>query len=113
MVNWWKDNQKFFSMGTSGKNNIKTLEFESGKTRDYLLDSSPRKTHSVSFKIENRTEESTFWNWYANTLLSRTQTISLIDFVSGTGTKEYKMTEEPQTNDSQYPKEFTTAFEEV
>lgn len=113
MVSWFSLNQKFHSMTTSAKNNIQTLEFESGKSRDYLLDSTPRKIHSVSFNISSKTEEAIFWDWYENTLLSRTQTIKLPDFVRGTGTREYKMTAEPQTNDSQYPKEFTTTFEEV
>lgn len=113
MVNWWKVEEKFYGMTTATKENIETVEFESGKPRDFLKDSTPRKIHSVSFKIVSKDEEIFFWDWYENTLLSRTQTVKLIDLLKGEGFKEYRMASEPQTNDSQYPKEFTTSFEEV
>lgn len=113
MVKWFSEKQKFYAMTTQSKENIEKVEFENGKPRFYLKDSTSRKTHSFSFRFEKRFEEVVFWNWYDNILLSRTQTVELIDLVSGVGNKEYRMTEEPSVQDSQYPKEVQITVEEV
>lgn len=113
MVNWYKEDSKFYGMTTSSVSNRETVQFESGKPRDFLKDSTSRKIHSVSFRIVSMDEELFFWDWYDNILLSGTQTIKMKDFLNPEGFKEYRMADEPQTNDAQFPKEFSVTFEEV
>ena len=106
MTQWYKSEQKFFGMTTAPENNVITTEFESGKVRYQLRNSTPKLTHSFSFLLKSKEDELAFWNWYNNDLLSRTQTVELYDLVKGApDKKEYRMTTEPAVQDSQYPKE--------
>ena len=111
-VSWYKDSPKFFGLSTSSNENIETVEFESGKKRFFLKNSTNKKAFSFSFLITDSQDEESFWSWYENTLLSRTQTVNLTDLVTGSGQTEYRMTEEPSTSDSQFPKEYSVSVEE-
>lgn len=113
MVQWFSNKQNFYAMSTNSNENIEEVEFESGKKRYYLKNSSPKLSHSFSFLLKDKAEEVAFWNWYSNILLSRTQTVELMNLVTLEGTKEYQMTEEPSINDSQFPKEVNITVEEV
>lgn len=112
MVDWYKEEQKFYGMTTEPENNVEETVFESGKTRYTLKNSSSKLVHSCSFLIMNKAEEVTFWNWYNNILLSRTQTVRLTDLVEHQGEKEYRVTSEPQMQNSQFPKECQITFKE-
>ena len=112
-VSWFRNNEKFYAMSTGSVPNVETTEFESGKNRMYLKNSTGRKSHKVSFVLWKSSEETAFWNWYDNTLLSRAEYVQLTDFISGSGIKLYQMTEEPSIPDSQYPKECQVSFEEA
>ena len=112
MVNWFSDKQDFYGMSTQSQENVETVEFEAGKKRYYLKNSSPKKVHTLSFTLWKREEEVAFWRWYEEDLLSRTQTVQLTDLVTNQGLKEYRMTEEPNIPDSQFPKECTVTLEE-
>lgn len=112
-VSWFRNNEKFYAMSTGSVDNVVVTEFESGKNRMYLRNSTGRKSHQVSFTLWKKTEEIAFWNWYDNVLMSRSEYVQLTDFISGSGTKLYQMTEEPSIPDSQYPKECQVTFEEA
>lgn len=112
MVNWYKTEQKFFGMDTEPSENVEETVFESGKSRYTLKNSSAKLIHSFSFLISSKEEELSFWNWYNTILLSRTQTVGLIDLVSHSGVKEYRMIKEPQIQNSQYPKECSVSVKE-
>lgn len=112
MVNWYKAEQKFYGMESSSAENVEETVFESGKSRYTLKNSSPKLIHSFSFLISSKAEELSFWNWYRNTLLSRTQTVGLTDLVTHSGIKEYRMTVEPKIQNSQYPKECSVTVKE-
>lgn len=113
MVSWYKNEESFYAMTTAPDVNVEETTFESGKSRYTLKNSSPKKIHKCSFLVKTKTEETTFWNWYENTLLSRTQNVRLTNLVTHSGNKEYQMTEEPSFTNSQYPKECTVTFKEV
>lgn len=110
MVAWFRQNEKFYALSTSSAENVVEVTYENGKTKTYLKDSSGRKTHSVSFLICNKDEESAFWAWYDNVLLSRSQTVLLPGFIDGGMMVEYRMTAEPQIQNGQYPKECQVSF---
>lgn len=105
MVSWFKDKEDFYGMTTKPEENVIETKFESGKSRYTLMNQSPKLTHQFSFLLKNKADEQSFWYWYSNILLSRTQTVELTDLVSHEGLKEYRMISEPAVQDSQYPKE--------
>lgn len=113
MVAWYKDEERFYDMNTSSKENIEVLEYENGKPRTYLKDSTSRKTHSFSFDITSKEDEIAFWDWYDNVLLSRSEHLELTDVISGKGKKEYRVTAEPYIPDTEFPKECNLSIEEV
>lgn len=104
-------NKKFYGMQRSSENNTLVTEFESGRKRYTLKNSVPKLVFSVMLDISTKAEERLFWAWYSNTLLSRTKTVNLPDFLGGGTVKEYRMTEEPSA-EGQLPKTFTFNFRE-
>ncbi len=111
-VSWFRQNEKFYAMSTGSIENIEKTEFESGKNRTYLKNGTGKKAHKMSFTLWKKTEEVAFWNWYDNTLLSRTEPIQMTNFITQQGNTLYMMSEEPEIPDGQYPKECQVSFEE-
>lgn len=112
-VEWSADvNKKFYGMTRSTEENIITTKFESGKERTRLKNSAPKMVFSVQLDLSTRAEERTFWDWYDNTLLSRTETVFLPDFLGSSEGKEYRMMEEPSCEGIE-PKTLTLTFKEV
>ena len=112
-VNWsGAVDTNFYGMTSSASENIITTEFESGKKRTRLKNSSVRRTFSVQLDLWTKTEEAAFWFWYDTALHSRAQTVWLPDFLGQAVMKEYRMTEEPSC-EGQHPKVLTLSFEEV
>lgn len=109
----WADgvNKDFFDVQIGVKNNIKKLTFESGKERRYLLNSSPKKTFSLSVSLWNEEEENAFWDWYDNTILSGALSFTLPDLTGGNGETEYIFTEPPNVEDI-FPKTAKLTVEE-
>lgn len=104
MVEWYKDTFDFYELTTTPDSNIIETQFESGKVRYTLKNSTPKKTHNFNFDLKNKDDELNFWTWYSDTLLSRTQTVKLLNLISGKGFKEYRVTEEPSVSEGSYPK---------
>ncbi len=105
-------NRKFYGLSTGVEKNTKEIEFESGKKRTYLLNSTPRKTFRVSLSLESKAEETAFWGWYENDILSGSLSFVLPDFIALDHDTEYKLTSTP-TTEGQYPKKLTLEMEEV
>lgn len=111
-VNFYKTNVKFYSMQTSAIDNLIETQYESGKRAYRLRNTTLKHSHSLSFILKDRADEQSFWQWYENNLYCRANTFYLTNIISGQGTKEYRMTAEPQIQDSQYPKECVLKIEE-
>lgn len=105
-------NMKFYGMTRATEENVIKTQFESGRERYRLKNSSPKIAFSVQLDLNTKAEERAFWDWYNDTLLSRTETVYLPDFLGGTTGKEYRMTEEPSI-EGQRPKVLTLTFKEV
>lgn len=101
----------FYGMQRSPEDNTLVTEFESGKKRYILKNSTPKLTFSVMLDISTKAEERAFWTWYTEVLMSRTQTVYLDDFLGSGDTKEYRMIEEPSA-EGLVPKVFTFTFRE-
>ncbi len=87
-------NIRFYGVNRTPQSNVKKVSFESGKDRTYLLNSSVKRTFSVNLSL-TKDEETAFWNWYDNTILSGSESFYLTDILTGNGTKEYKFADEP------------------
>lgn len=110
---WPSDvNTDFFSLNTGVEGNTKEISFESGKKRTYLLNSSPRRTYSASLYLWTKKEETAFWTWYDDEILSGSLSFNLPDFTELGGATEYKLTSTP-TVEGQYPKVLSLEFEEA
>ena len=105
-------NMKFYGMTRATEENVIKTQFESGRERYRLKNSAPKVTFSVQLDLDTREEERAFWDWYANTLLSRTETVYLPDFLGGTSAKEYRIMEEPSV-EGQRPKVLPLTLKEV
>lgn len=102
----------FYALETGVSENTKSLSFECGKKRTYLLNSSPKRTFKVSLDIWTEKEESAFWTWYADVIKSGSLSFVLTDFIDGKTQTEYRLTSTPST-EGQYPKTLTLEMEEV
>ena len=112
-VNWPNDvNTNFYGMTGSSVENVITTEFESGKKRTRLKNSSVKRTFSVNLDLWTSAEDESFWDWYDTSLRSRAQTVWLKDFRGTNVIKEYRMTQEP-SSEGQKPKILSLTFEEV
>lgn len=112
-VEWSQDvNKDFYGMTRTTEENVITTKFESGKERLRLKNSVPKMVFSVQLALKTWAEERSFWEWYDSTLLSRTETVNLPDFMGSGITKEYRMTEEP-SGEGIDPKTLTLTFKEV
>lgn len=113
MENWPSGvNRNFWGLSTSVKDNLQTVEFESGAKRTYLKNSQAKKTFSFSLSLWTKEEEASFWSWYDNTILSGSLTFGLADFLTGSGTTEYRMAGRPSVS-GQYPKTLKLSVEEA
>lgn len=112
--NWNSNvNTDFFNLTTFPEDNVIRIGYESGRESTCLKNSTPKKQHSFTLLLWNRTEELAFWDWYENTILSGTLSFILTNLLSRTGNKEYKMTSVPTVESGAYPKELTINVKEV
>lgn len=113
MENWPGNvNTDFYGLTTTVKDNLETVEFESGAKRTYLKNSVAKKTYTFSLTLWTNEEEQNFWSWYNDTILSGSLTFALTDLLTGSGTTEYRLTSQPSVS-GQYPKELTLTVEEA
>lgn len=113
MENWpGTVNTDFYGLTTSVKDNLQTVEFESGAKRTYLKSSEAKKTYSFSLTLWTLEEEEAFWSWYDDTILSGSLSFGLTDLLTGKGTTEYRLTGQPSVS-GQYPKELSLSVEEA
>ncbi len=113
MCNWPSGvNRNFFGLTTTVKENVKTIEFESGTKRTYLKNTTPKKKYSVSLSLWSKNEEVAFWNWYNDTILSGSLTFAFSDFTTQDRITEYRLVSVPSIS-GQYPKTLTLQIEEV
>ena len=113
-------NTKFYGQDGSYNDNTEKVEFKSGRTIRYLRNSVPKKTHALQLrvkdtgfpKVDGKTEFGWFLYWYEVTIKSGTLPFYLTDIVTGSGTKEYKLTDTPSWRGQRY-KEISINIEEV
>ena len=105
-------NKSAYGMNTGVKENIKTTEFESGKSRTFLRNSAPKHTFSFNIDFWSDEEERAFWTWYDNVLLSGSESFLFPDLFTHTGTTEYIMTDTPAVS-GQMPKTVSITVREV
>ena len=105
-------NKDAYGMSTSVKENIKMTEFESGKSRSFLLNTAP--THTFSFNLEfwSDAEARAVRTWYDNVLLSGSESFLFPDLFTHTGNTEYIMTDTPSVS-GQMPKTVSITVREV
>lgn len=106
MVAWPQDvNQKAYGMSTEYEDNLVKIQFDSGKERTYLKNSSPKKEFSFNLRFEDsgvNSEYKKFLNWYENVLLSGSQSFEFPNLITHSGTAEYKMTDTPSARGQKY-----------
>lgn len=105
-------NTNAYSMSAGVKENIKVTEFESGKSRTFLLNSAPKRVFSFNIDFWSDEEEKAFWTWYDNVLLSGSESFSFPDLLEHTGDAEYVMTDTPSVS-GQMPKTVSISVREV
>ena len=103
----WPDgvNQKAYGMSIDYEDNKVEIEFDSGKKRTYLKNSSPKKEFSFNLKFDDsgaNSEFKKFLSWYDNVLLSGTQSFAFPNLITHEGTSEYKMTDTPSARGQKY-----------
>ena len=116
-VNWPVNvNKKAYGMNSGAKNNLESVDFESGKSRTYLKNSSPKMIFSFNLSFlddgTSTCEYRLFWSWWQNVLLSGSESFYFENLLTHSGYKEYKMTQVP-TSTGQNPKEVSLSVEEV
>ncbi|ERF61750.1 hypothetical protein HMPREF0860_1605 [Treponema socranskii subsp. socranskii VPI DR56BR1116 = ATCC 35536] len=105
-------NKSAYGMNTGVKENIKVTEFESGKSRSFLLNSAPQHTFSFNIDFWSDEEERAFWTWYDHVLLSGSESFLFPDLFTHTGNTEYIMTDTPSVS-GQMPKTVSITVREV
>ena len=103
-------NTKFYGQDGSYNDNTEKVEFKSV----------PKKTHALQLRVKDKgfpkvggkTEFEWFLYWYEVTIKSGTLPFYLTDIVTGSGTKEYKLTDTPNWHGQRY-KEISLNIEEV
>lgn len=105
-------NTNAYGMSTGVKENVKATEFESGKSRTFLLNSEPKRIFSFNIDFWSDEEEKAFWTWYDNVLLSGSESFSFPDLLEHTGDGEYVMTDTPSVS-GQMPKTVSISVREV
>ncbi len=115
-VSWNSEvNTDAYGMDTSAVDNVLRVEFESGKEKTYLKNSSVKKIFTFMLSMNDsgsNSEYKKFWDWYDNTLLSGSLSFMFPNLLTHSGTKEYLMTAVPTAN-GQNPKEVTISVKEV
>lgn len=111
-------NTNFYGEDGRYLSNREKIEFKSGRTIYSLNNSVPKKEHALKLRVndtdkaDGKTEFEWFLYWYENTIKSGTIPFLLADIVTGTGLKNYMLTEEPNWSGQAY-KEISITLEEV
>ena len=119
MAQYWNGhvNTKFYGQDGGYKENTESVEFKSGRSIEYLKNSTPKRTHSLnlrcndSIKIDGRTEFEWLLYWYENTIRSGTIPVYLTDIVTHTGYTLYRVKIEGWNG--QKSKEISLVLEEI
>lgn len=103
----WPDgvNQKAYGMNAEYQDNLVKVEFDSGKERTYLKNSSPKKEFNFNLRFEDvgaNSEYKKFLSWYENVLLSGSQSFEFPNLITHEGTAEYKMTDTPSARGQKF-----------
>lgn len=116
MIAWAENvNNNAYGMETTLKENVIITEFESGKSRTYLKNSSPKMVHSFMLDLKDTgatSEYKRFLSWWKNDLKSGSLSFAFQDLITGTGLSEYKMTEVPSATGQKW-KTITITVEEM
>lgn len=108
-------NTNAYGMETSIKDNLKRIEFESGKERTFLKNSTPKKVFSFMLSLEDigvNSEYKKFINWFCTTLQSGSNSFLFPNLVTHIGLAEYKLTAVPNIS-GQSPKEVSLSVMEM
>jgi hypothetical protein len=108
-------NQDAYGLDISGGNNVESIEFESGKARTYLKNSTPKKIFSFLLSMEDvgaGSEFKSFVAWWDATLKSGSLSFGFPDLMGSGATKEYRCTETYSAS-GQKRKEIALAVEEM
>lgn len=112
-------NKNFYGQDGSYNENTEKIEFKSGRTIEYLKNSTPKKNHSLNLtvkdkgtkKTDGKTEFEHFLDWFENTVKSGTVPFYLTDIITGNGEKLYKIKVDGWSGQSR--KEINLTLEEV
>lgn len=115
----------FYGLDGSYTENTEEVSFKSGRTIQYLKNSTPKKQYSLNLWLndtkaitdstlgQSRTEFGWFLYWYENTVKSGTETFYLENIVTRDDTfNEYRLIDIPSWN-GQANKEVTITIEEA
>jgi hypothetical protein len=108
-------NQDAYGLDISGGNNVASIEFESGKARTYLKNSSPKKIFSFLLYLDDTgatSEIKKFVTWWDDVLLSGSESFAFPDLLNRGVDTEYRMTETYSAS-GQKKKEIALAVEEM
>jgi hypothetical protein len=111
-------NTKFYGADSTYNDNVERITYQSGRTVEYLKNSTPVKTHTLMLRADDsvqaggRTEFQWFLYWYENVILSGSLSFYLPDVVTHTGTREYKLASPPSWK-GQKTKEVSLKLEEA
>lgn len=118
-------NMNFYGLDGSYTENTEEVSFKSGRTIQYLKNSTPKKQYSLNLWLndtkaitdstlgQSKTEFGWFLYWYENTVKSGTETFYLENIVTRDDTfNEYRLIDIPSWN-GQANKEVTITIEEA
>lgn len=103
-------NSKFFSFNKKPKDNTKKFSSVNGRVIGYRINTKDLIKISCSLRLNSKTEENHFWNWFTNTLGGCAGYFSCAALGSGI----YCFSEVPQPEDTdQAGRTLSLAIEEV
>lgn len=108
-------NTDAYGMETDGGDNVERVEFESGKNRTYLKNTSPKKVHAFMLSMDDVGVDSEFKKfvyWFENSLKSGALSFMFPDLVTHTGEKEYRLIGSYSAS-GQHKKEISLTVEEM
>lgn len=108
-------NQDAYGMDTSGGDNVEYTDFESGKKRTHLLNTTPKKQFSFMLNLNDDgagSEYKLFVAWWEQTLLSGSLSFLFPDLITHSSNTEYLATEAYSVT-GQLNKEVTLTVEEM
>jgi hypothetical protein len=108
-------NTDAYGMETTPMPNIERIEFDSGKSRTYLKNSTQKYMHSFLLSLDDSgdgSEYRIFVSWWNDVLKSGALSFTFPDLVAHSGLKEYRMTD-AYSSSGQKRKEVSLSVEEM